>query len=82
MVEWTPFDGAFGLRQPWRVDGRGVDILPMYRRHYTVEEYDAIQKQAIKDGKKKGFSFAQPTAMTCTPRSTRAARSDKPKAPS
>lgn len=39
------------------------DILPMYWRHYTVEEYDAIQKQAIKDGKKKGFSFVAPWSV-------------------
>ena len=39
------------------------DILPMYWRHYTAEEYDAIQQTAIKKGKKKGFSFIAPWSV-------------------
>ena len=39
------------------------DILPMYWRHYTVDEYDTLQKRAIKDGKKKGFSFVAPWSV-------------------
>jgi len=36
------------------------DILPMYWRHYTAEEYDALQQAAIKKSKKKGFAFIAP----------------------
>jgi hemerythrin-like domain-containing protein len=36
------------------------DILPLYWRHYTAAEYDAIQKRAIKRSKKKGFAFIAP----------------------
>jgi hemerythrin-like domain-containing protein len=39
------------------------DILPMYWRHYTAAEYDAIQQTAIKKGKKKGFSFIAPWSV-------------------
>ncbi|WP_426570954.1 hemerythrin domain-containing protein [Aquihabitans sp. McL0605] len=39
------------------------DVLPMYWRHYTADEYDALQQRAIKDGKKKGFMFVAPWSV-------------------
>ena len=42
------------------LDVEDNDILPMYWRHYTAEEYDAIQQAAIKRSKKKGFAFIAP----------------------
>ena len=42
------------------LDVEDNDILPMYWRHYTAEEYDAIQQPAIKKGKKQGFAFIAP----------------------
>jgi hypothetical protein len=42
------------------LDAEDNDILPMYWRHYTAAEYDAIQQTAIKKGKKKGFAFIAP----------------------
>jgi iron-sulfur cluster repair protein YtfE (RIC family) len=36
------------------------DILPMYWRHYTAAEYEALQQMAIKKSKKKGFAFIAP----------------------
>jgi len=42
------------------LDVEDNDILPMYWRHYTADEYDAVQQLAIKKGKKKGFAFIAP----------------------
>jgi len=42
------------------LDVEDNDILPMYWRHYTAAEYDAIQQTAIKKSKKKGFAFIAP----------------------
>lgn len=42
------------------LDVEDNDILPVYWRHYTAAEYDALQQTAIKKGKKKGFAFIAP----------------------
>ena len=42
------------------LDVEDNDILPMYWRHYTAAEYDALQQTAIKKSKKKGFAFIAP----------------------
>lgn len=39
------------------------DVVPLYWRHYTAEEYDALQRAAIKTSKKKGFAFIAPWCL-------------------
>ena len=66
----TPFDpakdAALAMGQELtdlmqtHLDVEDNDVLPMYWRHYTAAEYDAIQQAAIKNGKKKGFAFIAP----------------------
>jgi len=36
------------------------DILPLYWRHYSAADFDALHQQALKGGKKKGLSFIVP----------------------
>jgi hypothetical protein len=36
------------------------DVLPLYWRHYTAEEYDVVFQQAVKKGKKTGLGFVVP----------------------
>jgi hemerythrin-like domain-containing protein len=45
------------------LDVEDNDILPMYWRHYTAGEYEAIQQAAIKTSKKKGFAFIAPWSV-------------------
>jgi hemerythrin-like domain-containing protein len=41
------------------------DILPLYWRHYTAAEYDAVYMQAVKNGRKKGLGFFVPWNVFC-----------------
>ncbi len=43
------------------------DVLPLYWRHFTVEEYDVVFQQAVKKGKKAGLWFVAPFAVDCYP---------------
>jgi len=36
------------------------DILPLYWRHYSAADFDALHQQAVNGGKKKGLSFVVP----------------------
>src|SRR5262245_59883446 len=36
------------------------DILPLYWRHYSAADFDALHQQAVKGGKKKGLAFVVP----------------------
>ena len=33
------------------------DVLPLYWRHSTAEEYDVVFQQAVKKGQKSGLGF-------------------------
>ena len=41
------------------------DVLPLFWRHYTAEEYDAVLQQAVKKGKKAGLWFVAPFTVDC-----------------
>ncbi|MDP2291033.1 MAG: hemerythrin domain-containing protein [Actinomycetota bacterium] len=66
----VPFDGAKSaavelagqLRDLLSVhlDIEDHDVLPLYWRHYTAAEYDALQALAVKKSKKKGIWFVAP----------------------
>jgi hemerythrin-like domain-containing protein len=45
------------------LDVEDNDILPLYWRHYSAAEYDALQQRAIKKGKKRGFAFIAPWSV-------------------
>ncbi|MCU1356241.1 MAG: Hemerythrin cation binding domain protein [Acidimicrobiales bacterium] len=56
---------ATGLRdlldQHLEVEDR--DLLPLFWRHYTASEYDALHDQAVKGGNKQGLAFTIPWYM-------------------
>jgi hemerythrin-like domain-containing protein len=41
------------------------DVLPLFWRHYSAEEYDAVFQQAVKKGKKAGMWFVAPFSVDC-----------------
>lgn len=41
------------------------DVLPLYWRHYSAEEYDVVFQQAVKKGKKSGLGFVVPWNVDC-----------------
>ena len=41
------------------------DVLPLFWRHYSAEEYDAVVQQAVKKGKKAGMWFVAPFSVDC-----------------
>jgi hemerythrin-like domain-containing protein len=41
------------------------DVLPLFWRHYTAAEYDAVTEEAIKKGKKAGMWFVAPFCVDC-----------------
>jgi hypothetical protein len=43
------------------------DLLPLFWRHYTAAEYDAVVEQAVKKGKKAGLWFVAPFTVDCYP---------------
>jgi hypothetical protein len=47
------------------LDVEDRDILPLYWRHYSREEFDAVYQQAVNGGKKKGLSFVVPWNVEC-----------------
>jgi len=42
------------------LDVEDNDVLPLYWRHYTAEEYDVVFQKAVKKGKKTGLAFVVP----------------------
>jgi hypothetical protein len=43
------------------------DVLPLFWRHYTEDDYDVVVQQAVKKGKKKGLWFVAPFTVDCYP---------------
>jgi hypothetical protein len=43
------------------------DVLPLFWRHYTAAEYDAVVHEAVKKGKKAGMWFIAPFTVDCYP---------------
>jgi len=43
------------------------DVLPLFWRHYSAAEYDAVVEQAVKKGKKAGMWFIAPFTVDCYP---------------
>ncbi len=43
------------------------DILPLFWRHYSADEYDTVLEQAVKHGKKRGMWFVAPFSVDCYP---------------
>jgi len=43
------------------------EVLPLFWRHYSAAEYDAVEQQAVKKGKKAGLWFVAPFAVDCYP---------------
>ncbi|HEY7073180.1 MAG TPA: hemerythrin domain-containing protein [Acidimicrobiales bacterium] len=43
------------------------DLLPLFWRHYTAADYDAVVQQAVKKGKKAGMWFVAPFTVDCYP---------------
>jgi hemerythrin-like domain-containing protein len=41
------------------------DVLPLFWRHYSASEYDAVLQQAVKKGKKAGLWFVAPFTVDC-----------------
>jgi hemerythrin-like domain-containing protein len=41
------------------------DVLPLFWRHYSAVEYDAVQDEAIKKSKKAGMWFIAPFTVDC-----------------
>ena len=41
------------------------DVLPLFWRHYSAEEYDQVFQQAVKKGKKAGLWFVAPFSVDC-----------------
>lgn len=58
---------AVGLRDLLQrhLDVEDNDVLPLYWRHYSVEEFGAVYGQAVKNGKKKGLGFVVPWNVYC-----------------
>ena len=40
-------------------------MLPLFWRHYTAAEYEAVQDLAIKKGRKAGMWFVAPFTVDC-----------------
>lgn len=49
------------------LDIEDQDVLPLFWRHYSVAEYDAVVLQAVKGGKKAGLWFVAPFTVDCYP---------------
>jgi hemerythrin-like domain-containing protein len=58
---------AIGMRDllQGHLDVEDHDVLPLYWRHYSAADYDAVYQQAVKNGKKKGLSFVVPWNVSC-----------------
>ena len=41
------------------------DVLPLFWRHYSPEDYDQVFQQAVKNGKKAGLWFVAPFSVDC-----------------
>jgi len=41
------------------------DLLPLFWRHYTADEYDAVVQRAVRKGKKAGMWFVAPFTVDC-----------------
>ena len=41
------------------------DLLPLFWRHYTAQDYDEVFQQAVKKGKKAGIWFVAPFSVDC-----------------
>jgi hypothetical protein len=41
------------------------DVLPLFWRHFTAEEYRDLEQTAMKKGKKAGMSFVAPFSVDC-----------------
>ena len=42
-----------------------ADVLPLFWRHYTAAEYEAVQDLAVKKGRKAGMWFVAPFSVDC-----------------
>jgi len=49
------------------LDIEDQDVLPLFWRHYTADDYDAVFQQAVKKGKKAGMWFVAPFSVDCYP---------------
>lgn len=47
------------------LDVEDSDVLPLFWRHYSASEYQAVEQTAIKKGKKKGLWFIAPFTVDC-----------------
>lgn len=47
------------------LDVEDEDVLPLFWRHYSPAEYDALQQEAIRRGKKAGLWFVAPFTVDC-----------------
>jgi hemerythrin HHE cation binding domain-containing protein len=47
------------------LDIEDQDVLPLFWRHYSAEEYDQVFAQAVKKGKKAGMWFVAPFSVDC-----------------
>lgn len=62
---------AVGLAEELRdlllvhLDIEDRDVLPLYWRHYSAAQYDAVFEQAVKNGKKSGLGFVVPWNVDC-----------------
>ncbi len=43
------------------------DVLPLFWRHYTASEYDAVVARAVRKSKKAGMWFVAPFTVDCYP---------------
>lgn len=43
------------------------DVLPLFWRHFSADEYDAVVDRAVKGGKKAGLWFVAPFTVDCYP---------------
>ncbi len=41
------------------------DVLPLFWRHYSAQDYDVVFQQAVKKGKKAGLWFVAPFTVDC-----------------
>src|SRR5688500_9093791 len=49
------------------LDIEDQDVLPLFWRHYSADEYDRVFAQAVKKGKKAGMWFIAPFTVDCFP---------------
>ena len=47
------------------LDVEDHEVLPLYWRHYSAAEYNAVYEQAVKKGKKSGLGFVIPWNVDC-----------------